>query len=140
LSVLDGDCVTSLDHRGLIVMAASGKAGYRLVLMNSVIRASASSCKVCAREGVKAVLHDSEFSPLLEALPTDVPRVLTRVDDDADPPAGVQTIDDVIAANSSEPLPTPSTPGCSVILTSVHDRAAEGMRPEQRCRHWAPRR
>ena len=73
---------------------------------------------MCAREGVKAVLHDSEFSPLLEALPADVPRVLTWVDDDADLPTGVQTIDDVIAANSSEPLPAPSTSGGSVVLTS----------------------
>ena len=106
------------DHRGLIIaMAACGKLGARFVLMNTGF-AKPQFADVCERENVKAVLHDSEFSDLLDALPADLPRVLTWVDEGTDLPAGVPTIDDIIAANSSEPLPAPSKPGGSVILTS----------------------
>ena len=106
------------DHRGLIIaMASCGKLGARLVLMNTGF-AKPQFAQVCERECVKVVLHDSEFSGLLDALPADLPRVLTWVDDDMDVPAGVQTIDDIIAANPSGPLPPPTKPGGVVILTS----------------------
>ncbi len=106
------------DHRGLILaMAACGKLGAPFVLMNTGF-AKPQFADVCERENVKAVLHDGEFSDLLDALPADLPRVLTWVDEGTDPPAGAQTIDDIIAANSSEPLPAPGKPGGSVVLTS----------------------
>ena len=106
------------DHRGLIIaMAACGKLGARLVLMNTGF-AKPQFAQVCERENVKAVLHDSEFSDLLDALPADLPRVLTRADENTDLPAGVQTIDDLIATNSTEPLPAPRKPGGVVVLTS----------------------
>jgi fatty-acyl-CoA synthase len=106
------------DHCGFIIaMAACGKLGARLVLMNTGF-AKPQFADVCERENVKAVLHDSEFSKLLDALPADLARVLTWVDEGTDSPAGVPTIDDIIAANSSDPLPAPTKPGGSVILTS----------------------
>ena len=106
------------DHRGLIIaMASCGKLGARLVLMNTGF-AKPQFAQVCERECVKVVLHDSEFSGLLDALPADLPRVLTWVDDGIDLPAGVHTIDDIIAANPSEPLPAPSKLGGFVVLTS----------------------
>ena len=106
------------DHCGFIIaMAACGKLGARLVLMNTGF-AKPQFADVCGRENVKAVLHDSEFSELLDALPADLARVLTWVDERTDSPAGVPTIDDIIAANSSDPLPAPTKPGGSVILTS----------------------
>jgi fatty-acyl-CoA synthase len=106
------------DHRGLIVaMAACGKIGARLVLMNTGF-AKPQFAQVCERENVKAVLHDSEFVGLLDALPADLPRVLTWVDEGTHPPADMLTIDGVIATNSTEPLPTPSKPSVSVVLTS----------------------
>jgi fatty-acyl-CoA synthase len=106
------------DHCGFIIaMAACGKLGARLVLMNTGF-AKPQFADVCERENVKAVLHDSEFSELLDALPADLARVLTWVDEGTDSPAGVPTIDDIIAANSSDPLPAPTKPGGSVILTS----------------------
>ena len=106
------------DHRGLIIaMASCGKLGARLVLMNTGF-AKPQFAQVCERECVKVVLHDSEFSGLLDALPADLPRVLTWVEDGVDAPAGVQTIDDIIAANPSEPLPAPSKLGGFVVLTS----------------------
>jgi fatty-acyl-CoA synthase len=106
------------DHSGLIIaMAACGKLGARLVLMNTGF-AKPQFTQVCERENVKAVLHDSEFVDLLDALPTDLPRVLTWVDEGTDVPAGVPTIDDIIAANSTDPLPAPSKSGGVVVLTS----------------------
>ena len=120
LGVTEGSVVGLLcrDHRGLILaMAACGKLGARLVLMNTGF-AKPQFAEVCAREGVKVVLHDSEFLGLLDALPADMPRVLTWVDEGHDVPDSAQTLDAIVAANSTEPLPAPSKAGGSVILTS----------------------
>jgi fatty-acyl-CoA synthase len=120
LSVDEGLVVGVLcrDHRGLIIaMAACGKLGARLVLMNTGF-AKPQFAQVCERENVKAVLHDSEFTGLLDALPADLPRVLTWVDEGTHPPADMPTVDGVIATNGTEPLPAPNKPGGSVVLTS----------------------
>ncbi len=120
LGVTEGSVVGVLcrDHRGLaIAMAACGKLGARMVLMNTGF-AKPQFAEVCEREGVSVMLHDSEFLGLLDALPLDLPRVLVWVDDGAELPAGAQTLDDIVAANSTEPLPAPAKPGGSVILTS----------------------
>ena len=120
LGVTEGSVVGLLcrDHRGLILaMAACGKLGARLVLMNTGF-AKPQFAEVCAREGVKVVLHDSEFLGLLDALPADMPRVLTWVDEGHDVPDSAQTLDAIVAANSTDPLPAPSKAGGSVILTS----------------------
>jgi fatty-acyl-CoA synthase len=74
--------------------------------------------QVCEREEVKVVLHDSEFLSLLDALPADMPRVLTWVDEGTQLPDDVPTIDGIIAWNGAEPLPPPTKPGGVVVLTS----------------------
>ncbi len=120
LGVDEGSVVGVLcrDHRGLIIaMAACGKVGARLVLMNTGF-AKPQFAQVCEREGVKVVLHDSEFLSLLDALPAKLPRVLTWVDEGTIPPADMPTIDGIIATNSTEPLPPPTKPGGVVVLTS----------------------
>lgn len=120
LGIDEGSVVGVLcrDHRGLIItMAAGGKLGARLVLMNTGF-AKPQFAQVCERENVKALLYDSEFIGLLDALPSELPRVLTWVDTGIDVPEGAATIDDVIAANSTEPLPPPTKPGPCVVLTS----------------------
>ncbi|WP_372462136.1 acyl-CoA synthetase [Nocardia rosealba] len=110
--------VLARDHRGLIMsMIAAGKLGARIALMNTGF-AKPQFAEVCEREKVRAVLHDSEFLGLLDALPADLPRYLTWVDEGAEIPAGATTFDDLIAANSAEPLPAPSKPGGFIILTS----------------------
>ena len=79
LGVSAGDVVGVLcrDHRGLVItMAACGKLGARMVLMNTGF-AKPQFAEVCEREKVGVVLHDSEFLGLLDALPPDLPRVLT---------------------------------------------------------------
>ena len=120
LGVSEGSVVGVLcrDHRGLVTtMAACGKLGARMVLMNTGF-AKPQFAEVCTREGISVVLHDSEFLGLLDALPTNLPRVLVWVDEDTELPTGAQTLDDIVAANSSEPLPAPTRAGGSVILTS----------------------
>jgi fatty-acyl-CoA synthase len=120
LGVDEGSVVGLLcrDHRGLIIaMASCGKLGARLVLMNTGF-AKPQFAQVCERECVKVVLHDSEFSGLLDALPADLPRMLTWVEEGAHPPDDMPTIDGIIATNSTEPLPPPTKPGGVVVLTS----------------------
>ncbi|PKV80169.1 acyl-CoA synthetase [Nocardia fluminea] len=110
--------VLARDHRGLIMsMIAAGKLGARIALMNTGF-AKPQFAEVCARENVRAVLHDSEFLGLLDALPADLPRYLTWVDEGTELPAGATTFDDLIANNSTEDLPAPSKPGGFIILTS----------------------
>ncbi|MFD3461239.1 acyl-CoA synthetase [Nocardia fluminea] len=110
--------VLARDHRGLIMsMIAAGKLGARIALMNTGF-AKPQFAEVCERENVRAVLHDSEFLGLLDALPADLPRYLTWVDEGTELPAGATTFDDLIANNSTEDLPAPSKPGGFIILTS----------------------
>jgi len=120
LGVNEGTVVGLLcrDHSGLIIaMASCGKLGARLVLMNTGF-AKPQFAQVCEREDVKVVLHDSEFLSLLDALPAELPRVLTWVDEGTHPPDDMPTIDGIIATNSAEPLPPPTKPGGVVVLTS----------------------
>jgi fatty-acyl-CoA synthase len=120
LGVDEGSVVGLLcrDHRGLIIaMASCGKLGARQVMMNTGF-AKPQFAQVCDREDVKVVLHDSEFLSLLDALPAELPRVLTWVDEGTHPPDDTPTIDGVIATNSTEPLTPPTKPGGVVVLTS----------------------
>ncbi|TCJ99508.1 acyl-CoA synthetase [Nocardia alba] len=110
--------VLARDHRGLIMsMIAAGKLGARIALMNTGF-AKPQFAEVCVRENVRAVLHDSEFLGLLDALPADLPRYLTWVDEGTELPADATTLDDLIANNATEDLPAPSKPGGFIILTS----------------------
>ena len=110
--------ILARDHRGLLLaMAAAGKAGARLALMNTGF-AKPQFAQVCERENVRAVLHDSEFIGLLDALPSELPRVLTWVDEGHELPSGATTIDELIAAGPATELPLPEKVGGFVILTS----------------------
>ncbi|MFD6452444.1 acyl-CoA synthetase [Nocardia sp. NPDC060220] len=110
--------VLARDHRGLLLTAsAAGRAGLRLALMNTGF-AKPQFAEVAAREKVRAVLHDSEFTDLLSALPDTMPRYLTWVEKDQDLPAGAVTIEELIAGGKLTPPPPPSRPGGFVILTS----------------------
>lgn len=120
LGVAPGTVVGILarDHRGLLLaMAAAGKAGARLALMNTGF-AKPQFAQVCEREHVKVVLHDSEFAGLLDALPPELPRVITWVDEGAELPTGAITIEELIREHPPTELPLPDRPGGFVILTS----------------------
>ncbi|MEV5839920.1 acyl-CoA synthetase [Nocardia sp. NPDC052112] len=115
-----GDVVALLarDHRGMVLsLLATGKLGVRTVLMNTGF-AKPQFADVAARENVKAVLHDSEFVDLMSAIPAEIPRVLTWVDEKDNVDPSVPTIESLIQGRSTAPVPAPAKPGGTVILTS----------------------
>ncbi len=110
--------VLARDHRGMVLsLVAAGKLGLRAVLMNTGF-AKPQFADVSTREKVKAVLHDSEFFDLMSAIPAEIPRILTWVDekDNADP--SIPTIESLAAGQSTAPVAPPEKPGGMVILTS----------------------
>ena len=110
--------VLARDHRGLILaISAAGRAGLRLALMNTGF-AKPQFAEVAARENVRAMLHDSEFDDLLDALPSSLPRILTWVDEGTAVPPGARTLEDLIAAGDRSLPPPPQRPGGFTILTS----------------------
>ncbi|GAA4588313.1 fatty-acyl-CoA synthase [Actinoplanes octamycinicus] len=106
--------VLARDHRGLVLtISAAARAGLRLALMNTGLAAQ-QFAEVVARENVRAVLYDSEFAGLIDALPDAVPRYLTWADEGA----ADKTIDMLIAGQPVTPLPLPDRPAGFIILTS----------------------
>ncbi|MFC4375155.1 acyl-CoA synthetase [Nocardia halotolerans] len=116
----EGDVVAVLarDHRGMVLsLLAAGKLGVRAVLMNTGF-AKPQFADVAAREKVKAVLHDSEFFDLMSAIPEEIPRVLTWVDEAHGTDASMATVASLSSGRSVAPLSPPSKAGGMVILTS----------------------
>ncbi|GAA3548975.1 acyl-CoA synthetase [Amycolatopsis ultiminotia] len=104
------------DHRGLVLaMAASGKLGAPLLLMNTGF-AKPQLADVAEREKVRALVYDQEFTGLLDAVPGTVERYLAWVDE----PGGrdIPVLDEIIASTDDRPLPAPAKPGGFVLLTS----------------------
>ncbi|MGX1806059.1 acyl-CoA synthetase [Nocardia sp. NPDC055321] len=110
--------VLARDHRGLVLaISAAGRAGLRLAMMNTGF-AKPQFAEVARREQVRAMLHDSEFGDLLDALPPALPRYLTWVEPGHRVPAGSHDLDAVIAAGDTRTPPPPPRPGGFIILTS----------------------
>ncbi|MBE8516245.1 acyl-CoA synthetase [Amycolatopsis sp. H6(2020)] len=116
-----GQVVAALcrDHRGLVItMAAAGKLGVRLLLMNTGF-AKPQLADVAEREGVTALVYDQEFTGLLDAIPDGVDRYLAWVDPDSDlTDRTVPVLDEIIASTDDRPWPAPAKPGGFVLLTS----------------------
>ncbi|MFF1614093.1 acyl-CoA synthetase [Amycolatopsis sp. NPDC058278] len=116
-----GQVVAALcrDHRGLVLtMAASGKLGVRLLLMNTGF-AKPQLADVTQREGVTALVYDQEFTGLLDAIPDGVDRYLAWVDPGSDlTDRTVPVLDEIIASTDDRPWPAPAKPGGFVLLTS----------------------
>jgi len=116
-----GQVVAALcrDHRGLVItMAASGKLGVRLLLMNTGF-AKPQLADVAKREGVTALVYDQEFTGLLDAIPDGVARYLAWVDPGSDlTDRTVPVLDEIIASTDDRPWPAPAKPGGFVLLTS----------------------
>ncbi|MEU6563362.1 acyl-CoA synthetase [Nocardia nova] len=104
------------DHRGMVLsLLAAGKLGVRVVLLNTG-SAGPQLAEVVAREGVRALLFDSEFAERAQAIPSDILRFLTWTD--GEKPAEIPTIGELAAPHSTDPVPPPRRPGGLVILTS----------------------
>ncbi|MFJ9787176.1 acyl-CoA synthetase [Amycolatopsis sp. NPDC101161] len=116
-----GQVVAALcrDHRGLVItMAASGKLGVRLLLMNTGF-AKPQLADVAKREGVTALVYDQEFTGLLDAIPEGVDRYLAWVDPDTDlTDRDTPVLSEIIASTDDRPWPAPAKPGGFVLLTS----------------------
>ncbi|MEV5719713.1 acyl-CoA synthetase [Amycolatopsis mediterranei] len=116
-----GQVVAALcrDHRGLVLtMAASGKLGVRLLLMNTGF-AKPQLADVAKREGVTALVYDQEFTGLLDAIPDGVDRYLAWVEPGSDlTDRTVPVLDEIIASTDDRPWPAPVKPGGFVLLTS----------------------
>ncbi len=116
-----GQVVAALcrDHRGLVItMAAAGKLGVRLLLMNTGF-AKPQLADVAKREGVTALVYDQEFTNLLDAIPDGVERYLAWVDPDSDlTDRDVPVLSEIIAGTDDRPWPAPAKPGGFVLLTS----------------------
>ncbi|HET6710801.1 acyl-CoA synthetase [Amycolatopsis sp.] len=119
--VKPGQVVAALcrDHRGLVItMAASGKLGVRLLLMNTGF-AKPQLADVAKREGVTALVYDQEFTGLLDAIPDGVDRYLAWVDPGSDlTDRTVPVLAEIIASTDDRPWPAPAKPGGFVLLTS----------------------
>lgn len=103
------------DHRGLVdAMFATGKIGAKALLMNTGF-AKPQFAAVCEREGVSALVYDSEFTEILGDVPSDVPRYLAWTDGD---PAGHETVEQLIAGASDDAPPRPAEAGGLTLLTS----------------------
>ena len=104
------------DHRGQVdTMLAAGKLGAKLLLMNTGF-ARPQLVDVAKREGTSVFVYDQEFTELVDALPAELPRFLAWVD--GEPPAGVTTVEELVASTDDRPVPTPKEPGSMVLLTS----------------------
>ncbi|MEV6877876.1 acyl-CoA synthetase [Amycolatopsis sp. NPDC051128] len=116
-----GQVVAALcrDHRGLVLtMAAAGKLGVRLLLMNTGF-AKPQLTDVAKREGVTALVYDQEFTGLLDAIPDGVDRYLAWVEPGSDLTGRtVPVLDEIIASTDDRPWPAPAKPGGFVLLTS----------------------
>ncbi|WP_067535454.1 AMP-binding protein [Nocardia crassostreae] len=117
--------VLARDHRGLVAtMIATGKLGVRLVIMNTGF-AGPQVRDVAEREGVTVLCYDDEFADATTALPSSVRRFRTAADERRTgelPP----TVDDLIAANSTDPLPLSAESGGLVLLTSGTTGTSKG--------------
>jgi fatty-acyl-CoA synthase len=116
----EGDVMALLarDHRGLVLsMLAAGKIGARLLLMNTGF-AKPQVADVARREKATVLLHDSEFTDLLEGLPDTIPRILTWCDNDTELAPETVTINSLIVGQRTNELPPPDLRGGLVLLTS----------------------
>jgi fatty-acyl-CoA synthase len=103
------------DHRGAVdTMIAAGKLGARLLMLNTGF-AKPQLVDVVRREGVSAFVYDEEFTDLVGALPSDLPRYLAWVDGDA---SEATTLDELIASTDDRPVRMPRESGSLIMLTS----------------------
>jgi fatty-acyl-CoA synthase len=104
------------DHRGLVdAMFAAGKLGAKALLMNTGF-AKPQFAAVAEREGVNALVYDTEFTEILGDVPASVPRYLAWVDEGVTPEH--DTLESLISSTSKDTLKRPATIGGLVLLTS----------------------
>ncbi|MCW2759283.1 MAG: AMP-dependent synthetase and ligase [Nocardioidaceae bacterium] len=113
----EGDAVAILvrNHRGFLDAAlATAKLGADGLFLNTAFAAPQLG-EVCEREKPSLVIHDEEFTGLIDKAGIELPRLLAWVDTDAgDKP----TLETLIEAGSPATRSAPARAGRTVILTS----------------------
>ena len=115
--VREQQCVGILcrNHRGFIdATFAVGKLGARTLYLNTDF-AGPQFVDVCRREGVRLLIHDQEYEPLVGAVEAPLGRLLAWTDEGS---GAEGTIEALIAAHRGEEPPAPGEPGPVVLLTS----------------------
>ena len=115
----DGIAIMCRNHRGFVdASLAAAKLGADLLYLNTAF-AGPQLVDVLEREDPRVVVHDEEFSGLLDAADTR-DRVLGWVDEaEPDDPGGKRTsLESLIAQGSPREHPAPDKPSRIVILTS----------------------
>ncbi|MFN8162684.1 MAG: acyl-CoA synthetase [Solirubrobacterales bacterium] len=111
----DGIGIMCRNHRGFLeATLAAAKLGASALYLNTMF-AGPQLAEVTQREGPKALVHDEEFTGLLEGVDRSVARVVAWTDGDA---AGAVTLDQLIAAGDDTDLKPPPDKPRFVILTS----------------------
>ncbi len=111
----DGVAILCRNHRGFLDASfAAGKLGLRVVYMNTEF-AGPQITDVCERERVKALVFDEEYDG---RAPDSASHHFRAWSDDGSPGGAEATLEELIAANSTEPLPMPDEKPTIVMLTS----------------------
>jgi fatty-acyl-CoA synthase len=111
----DGIAILCRNHRGFVDAAyAAAKAGLRSVYMNTEF-AGPQINDVCEREGVQTLVFDEEYD---DRAPAWAARHYRAWTDDGGIGSAQATLEQLIAANSAEPVPPPHEKPTMVMLTS----------------------
>jgi acyl-CoA synthetase (AMP-forming)/AMP-acid ligase II len=115
--VSEGDSVAILvrNHRGFLdACLASSKLGADMLFLNTAFAAPQLG-EVCEREKPSVIIHDQEFSDLIDKAKVKQERILAWVDDD---PGELATLETLIDKGSRKARKAPSKQARAVILTS----------------------
>ncbi|MDO9355600.1 MAG: acyl-CoA synthetase [Solirubrobacteraceae bacterium] len=105
------------NHRGFVdATVALAKLGAHVLLLNTMF-AGPQIDAVCARENVKLIVHDEEFSDLFDDIAYEAPRELSWVDDES-APHDFPTLGGIIVGANEDDHTAPAKSGRQIILTS----------------------
>jgi acyl-CoA synthetase (AMP-forming)/AMP-acid ligase II len=125
--VREGDSVAVMcrNHRGFVdAMVATAKVGADILLLNTAF-AGPQLVGVLEREGPRVVVHDQEFTGLLEKADVDT-RILGWVDDGSAAGDGLESVEALLPSYDDSDLAAPEHHARIVILTSGTTGAPKG--------------
>ncbi len=118
----DGIAIMCRNHRGFIeANLAASKIGATALFLNTMF-SGPQLAEVVAREAPRVLVHDEEFSGMLEGVDQQVTRVVAL----GEPGREELSLERLIASGSSDDLPYPSQAARFIILTSGTTGAPKG--------------
>jgi fatty-acyl-CoA synthase len=119
----DGVAVLCRNHRGFVeVSTALGKLGAHILYLNTAFAAPQIG-EVCARESTTAIVHDEEFTELVdrafEGVDVEMPRIIGWHDGaQRSAQSSYPVLEELVRTGAATPLSPPEKPSRPVILTS----------------------